>query len=67
MTESSNKRPKDDLLVRYLGAAVLLCWHELPIVVQGQSIAQVEDVTGLTPIPGVRDQIARFVMLHAPR
>ena len=60
-------RPSDDLLIRHLGAAVLLCWHELHLLAQEKILAQSEDIIGLAPVHGIRDHIARFVMQHAPR
>jgi hypothetical protein len=67
LQDSGAARPSDDLLIRHLGASVLLCWHELQLTSQERIMDQAEDIIGLTPITGVRNHIARLVMRHAPR
>jgi hypothetical protein len=57
----------DELIIQHLGASVLLCWHELPLTVQGQILAQSNDVVGVAPISGIRDRIVRLVLRRAPR
>ena len=59
--------PADELIIQHLGASVLLCWHDLPLTVQGQILAQSNDVVGVAPISGIRDQIVRLVLRRAPR
>jgi hypothetical protein len=67
MTQISAERPSDEHLLRHLGAAVLLCWHDLPLSVQGKILSQSNDVIGVAPIPTVRDEIVRLVLRRAPR
>lgn len=60
-------RPQDEQILRHLGAAVLLCWHQLPLTVQGKILAQSDDVIGVPPTPEIRDEIMKLVLRCAPR
>jgi len=62
---SERARPTDDEILQQLGAAVLLCWDELPFEAQGQILAQANDIIGLTPIPGARNEIVGLLSRHA--
>jgi hypothetical protein len=61
------ERPQDEKILRHLGAAVVLCWHELPLSVQAKILAQSNDVIGVAPIPGIRDEIVKLMLRRAPR
>jgi hypothetical protein len=63
----SVKRPSDELIIQHLGAAVMLCWHALPLTVQQQILVQSTDVVGVAPITGIRDEIVRLMLRRAPR
>lgn len=65
--QAAADRPSDELILRHLGAAVLLCWNELPLTVQGKILAQSNDVIGVAPIAGIRDEIVRLMLRRAPR
>ena len=59
--------PPDELIIGQLGAAVLLCWHRLPLSVQGKILAQSDDMIGLAPVPGLREQIVKLTLRRSPR
>jgi hypothetical protein len=65
--QSAKGAPSDGLIIQHLGAAVMLCWHELPLTVQEQILAQSNDVVGVAPVTGIRDQILRLMLRRAPR
>jgi hypothetical protein len=67
MLQSVRGRPSDELIIQHLGAAVMLCWHELPLTVQQQILAQSTDVVGVAPITGIRDQIVGLMSRRAPK
>ena len=48
--------PSDEAIIQQLGAAVLLCWHELSFVSQGQILAQASDMIGVMPMSNARDK-----------
>ena len=52
----------DQLMMQYLGASVLLCWHELPRRMQELILDQANDAVGIVPAPMIRDQIASFLV-----
>ena len=62
---SERARPADDEILQHLGAAVLLCWDELPFESQEKILAQANDIIELTPIPGVRNEIVGLLSRHA--
>lgn len=64
--ESGEPTP-DDIIIHQLGAAVLLCWHKLPIMVRGQILAQADDMIGIPHIQGIRDKIMKLALRRAPR
>jgi hypothetical protein len=57
-------RPSDPELLQHLGAAVLLCWNELPFPSQVRILAQTNDVIGTKPIPGARNEIVKLLLRH---
>jgi hypothetical protein len=61
---SDEARPKlsDEVLLTYLGSAVLLCWEELPFQAQTRILAQANDIIGLAPIPDVRSRIVELLL-----
>ena len=61
---SAPDRPSDDELLRHLGAAVLLCWNELPFSSQVKILAQTNDVIGTRPIPEARNEIVKLLLRH---
>lgn len=58
-------RPSDEQVLQHLGGAVLLCWKELSFQCQNRILAQANDVIGLTPLPGARDEIVKLLLRHA--
>jgi hypothetical protein len=62
--EPACERPSDPELLQHLGAAVLLCWSELPIPTQVKILAQADDVIGTRPIPGARNEIVKLLLRH---
>ena len=64
---SDDDSPPDHQIIQQLGAAVVLCWHELPFVAQTRILAQANDMIGLAPIPEIRTQIVKLLLRHAPR
>jgi len=59
--------PSDEQVLQYLGSAVLLCWNELSLRCQTRILAQANDVIGLKPLPGARDEIVKLLLRHANR
>ena len=62
--DSTPARPTDDELVHHLGAAVLLCWNDLPFAAQVRILAQTNDVIGTRPIPEARNEIVKLLLRH---
>jgi len=62
---ASSDRPSDELILQHLGAAVLLCWAQLPLAARDRILRQADDVIGLTPIPQVRNEIVKLLLRHA--
>ena len=58
-------RPPDEMVLQHLGAAVMLCWSQLPLGVRDQILRQADDVIGLAPIPGVRNEIVKLMLRRA--
>jgi len=58
-------RPSDEQVLQHLGSAVLLCWNELSFQCQTRILAQANDVIGLKPLPGARNEIVKLLMRHA--
>ena len=58
-------RPSDEQVLQHLGSAVLLCWNELSFQCQTRILAQANDVIGLKPLPGARNEIIKLLMRHA--
>jgi len=58
-------RPSDEMVLRHLGAAVMLCWAQLPLGARDQILRQADDVIGLAPIPHVRNEIVRLMLRRA--
>jgi hypothetical protein len=58
-------RPSDEQVLQHLGGAVLLCWNELSFQCQNRILAQANDVIGLTPLAGARDEIVKLLLRHA--
>jgi len=48
----------------HLGLAVMLCWNELPIGAREQILNQTDDMIGVTPIEGIRDDIVGLLLRH---
>ncbi len=60
----SHGAPSDEQVIQHLGAAVLLCWDELPFHAQTKILAQANDIIGLTPIPEARTEIVKLLLRH---
>jgi hypothetical protein len=58
-------RVPDEVILQHLGAAVMLCWSQLPLSARDQILRQADDVIGLTPVPRVRNEIVRLMLRHA--
>jgi hypothetical protein len=56
--------PTDAELLQHLGASVLLCWSELSFQAQVKILAQANDVIGIRPIPGARNEIVKLLLRH---
>ena len=68
MSEAATiERPSDEAIIQQLGAAVLLCWHELSFVSQNKILAQAQDMIGIAPMPNARDRIVGLLLRRAPR
>ncbi len=61
----SSDRPSDELIFQHLGAAVMLCWAQLPPGARDQILRQADDVIGLAPIPQIRNEIVKLLLRHA--
>jgi hypothetical protein len=59
------ERPSDEQILQHLGSAVLLCWNELSFQCQTKILAQANDVIGLKPLPGARNEIVKLLLRHA--
>jgi hypothetical protein len=58
-------RPSDEAVLQHLGAAVMLCWAQLPLSARDHILRQADDVIGLSPVPQVRNEIVRLMLRHA--
>jgi hypothetical protein len=64
MSTLSN-RPPDELVLQHLGAAIVLCWAQLPPAARDRILRQADDVIGLAPIPEIRNEIVKLLLRHA--
>jgi hypothetical protein len=64
MPESEPAIPSDKAILAQLGSAVLLCWDELASESQVKILDQTDDMIGIPPMPGVRNQIIRLLLRH---
>lgn len=62
---SQSDRPSDELIFQHLGAAIVLCWAQLPPGARDQILRQAGDVIGLAPIPEIRHEIVKLLLRHA--
>jgi hypothetical protein len=51
----------DEIALQYIGAAVVLQWHNLPEKVQQELLQQAESVGGLPPVTSLHEQIKALV------
>lgn len=58
-------RPSDELVLQHLGAAVMLCWAELPLGARDRILRQADDVLGFAPIPRIRNEIVGLMLRRA--
>ncbi len=58
-------RPSDEMILQHLGAAVMLCWAQLPLGARDRILRQADDVVGLAPVPKVRNEIVLLMLRHA--
>jgi hypothetical protein len=58
-------RPSDELILQHLGAAVMLCWAQLPLGTRDRILGQADDVIGFAPIAQVRSEIVKLMLRHA--
>lgn len=61
---ASPDRPSDELIFQHLGAAVVLCWAQLPSGARDQILRQVDDVIGLAPVPAIRNETEKLLLRH---
>ena len=64
-TPAPSGRPADQLVLQHLGAAVMLCWAELPLAARDRILRQSDDVIGLAPVPQIRNEIVGLMLRHA--
>jgi len=60
-----SNRPSDQLVLQHLGAAVMLCWDQLPLAARDRILRQSDDVIGLAPVPRIRNEIVGLMLRHA--
>jgi hypothetical protein len=53
------------MVLQHLGAAVMLCWAQLPLGARDQILRQADDVIGLAPVPQVRNEIVKLMLRRA--
>jgi hypothetical protein len=58
-------RPSDEMVLQHLGAAVMLCWAELPLGARDRILRQADDVIGLAPVPHLRNEIVKLMLRRA--
>jgi hypothetical protein len=51
----------DEIALQYLGAAVVLQWHNLPEKVQQELLQRAESVGGLPPVTSLHEQIKGLI------
>jgi hypothetical protein len=51
----------DEIILQYLGAALVLQWHNLPEKTQQELVQQAESVGGLPPVTSLHDQIKALI------
>ena len=51
----------DEITLQYLGAALILQWHNLPEKTQQELVQQAESVGGLPPVTSLHDQIKALI------
>jgi hypothetical protein len=51
----------DEIALQYLGAAVVLQWHNFPEKVQQELLQQAESVGGLPPVTSLHEQIKALI------
>jgi hypothetical protein len=66
MSQPVPESTPDGLVIQQLGAAVLLCLHELPFVAQTAILAQADDAIGTVPTPEAKSQIVKLLLRRAP-
>jgi hypothetical protein len=54
-------------IIQHLGAAVLLCWDELPRTIQKLILDRANDTVGMVPVLEIRDQIADLLCRRGKR
>jgi hypothetical protein len=57
-------RPSNEQILQQLGAAVLLCWDDLSFQSQTRILDQANDIIGLAPMPGARNEIVKLLLRH---
>jgi hypothetical protein len=62
--EDSSEPTADRVIFEHLGIAVMLCWTDLPFKVRDQILNQANDMIGVSPIRGIRDQIVGLLLRH---
>jgi hypothetical protein len=64
-TMFSGEPPTDNLIMEQLGAAVVLCWHQLPLAVREQILSQADDM--IPHMADIRTRVQKLILRHAPR
>jgi hypothetical protein len=57
---------KDDIVLQYLGAALVLQWPQLPEAVQKSILLQASSVGGLRPVPDLQQQMDALIARTGP-
>lgn len=53
--------PGDEIVLKYLGAAVVLQWHGFPDAVRQSLLQQADSVGGLPPVEHLHEQIKTLI------
>jgi hypothetical protein len=62
VTDNDASLPPDELILLYLGAAAMLCWTKLPLSARETILNQADDIIGITPAPGIRNEIEKLLL-----
>jgi hypothetical protein len=55
------REAKDEVALAQLGAAVILLWHNVPKVMQGDLLHVADTITGIQTVPDARLRLQRLI------